>query len=99
MKQSGVVMFLLIGHLGCAGTTEVVPLAVPPARGVAPTQKWEYVCRKLRTTDTDLEALSTDLNSFGAEGWELVTVVPETRTIWSTSYQGVCFKRLVSVGR
>lgn len=56
--------------IGCA-MGGAAHLVVPPARaGTAPT-RWEYQCM-----ETAGAGMTSTLNRFGAEGWELASIAP-----------------------
>ena len=50
-------------------------------------QKWKYKCdvhyfrMDEGRTDDDIRTMIDELNDYGAEGWELVTLVPHSRTL------------------
>ena len=50
-------------------------------------QKWKYKCdvhyfrMDEGRTDDDIRTMIDELNDYGAEGWELVTLVPHSHTL------------------
>jgi hypothetical protein len=82
MRQSKTAFGLLVVGIviGCAAEHFVV---VPPARAGTSPPKWEYSCF---IGDRDLEENVKRLNSFGQEGWELVSEYGDQRGQW-------CLKR------
>lgn len=69
MKQSWIPAIVFV--IGCATGGVAAQLVVPPVRaGTAPT-RWEYQC-----VESDKDVLTSTLNQFGAQGWELVSIAP-----------------------
>jgi hypothetical protein len=60
-----VALLLGVFLLGCVAEHVLVP---PAHAGASPT-RWEYSC-----ADTTTGTIAQTANTFGAEGWELVTV-------------------------
>jgi hypothetical protein len=62
--------------------------------------RWEYKVLKLKTesgffsgTDFNSEALESELNQLGAEGWELVAVFSIEKVKGGSKYVNVTLKR------
>jgi hypothetical protein len=78
MKHNGIIALVFV--IGCATGGVAAQLVVPPVRaGTSPT-RWEYQC-----VDSERDALTSTLNRFGAEGWELASFAP-ARTGGSISH-------------
>ena len=74
------ILFLGVFLAGCFAATVIQPLVVPPAHAQN-TVRYEYHCQDIKAFSFD--ALNTDLNRFGAAGWDLVNFVGNKN----------CFKR------
>ena len=71
MKHNGIIAMVFV--VGCATGGVAAQLVVPPVRaGTSPT-RWEYQCARV---EGEAEVMTSSLNRFGAEGWELVSFVP-----------------------
>jgi len=69
MQHRGFIAIVFV--IGCATGSVASQLVVPKARaGTTPT-RWEYYCGRV-----EAGGLTTALKTAGAEGWELVNVVP-----------------------
>jgi hypothetical protein len=94
MKHRALIAIIFL--IGCATggvASQLVAPVVPAARaGTTPT-RWEYHCS---TVGPGPDAVTIDLNAGGGQGWELVSVTPNSER---TSYEKgrnaflVCSKR------
>ena len=56
-------------------------------------QKWEYNCHThvfrmdRDRTDVDIRTMVDGLNDLGAEGWELVTLVPHSHSVLDSVFE------------
>jgi hypothetical protein len=62
-------------------------IVVPPAHAQSHATRWEYVCEDLSGKPTQ------ELNRFGTQGWELVTVATAVISGSSLGDPRYCFKR------
>jgi len=69
MKQGGFIAIVFV--IGCATGRVAGQFMVPPARAATTPTRWEYFCLRVPSG-----ALTSTLNSAGAEGWELASVTP-----------------------
>jgi hypothetical protein len=72
MKHRGFIAVIFL--IGCATGGVASQLVVPPARAGTASTHWEYVCGRVASG-----SLSANLNKAGADGWELVSVVPASQ--------------------
>ena len=93
MKRFGMGTLLLVVFLvGCATAVVTQSFIVPPIRANTNPQKWEYKCIDWKK-DTPFH-LSSKLNKFGKEGWEIAMTHEVGDYSLKASYTaGVCFKR------
>jgi hypothetical protein len=56
--------------IGCAAGGVASQLVVPPIRAGTTPQRSEYLCTQASATTS---SLTSHLNQFGAQGWELVS--------------------------
>ena len=56
-------------------------------------QKWKYKCdvhyfrMDEGRTDDDIRTMIDELNDYGAEGWELVTLVPHSHSVLDSVFE------------
>lgn len=68
MQQRGFVAVIFL--IGCATGGVASQLAVPAARAGSAAPRWEYYCAQVQRVSAQ------QLNTYGAEGWELVSLFP-----------------------
>jgi hypothetical protein len=69
---------------GCVAA-QLSQLVIPPARANHPVPRWEYHC--VKGLGGDERENTAVLSSIGAQGWELVTILPGGFSLMA------CFKR------
>lgn len=87
MKHRGLLAIIFV--VGCATGGVASRLVVPSARAGTNPTRWEYVCAEFEHDGR----LTETLNKYGAEGWELVSVVPPRQVTFGGLYVGFCAKR------
>jgi hypothetical protein len=75
MKHNGILGIVFI--VGCAMGGAAAQLVVPPVRAGSSPTRWEYQCA---LAEADAAGVTSALNKLGAEGWELVGLVPANAT-------------------
>jgi len=73
MKRHGFIAIVFL--IGCATGGVASQLVVPPARAGTNPTRWEYLCSMQEEGN-----MTAELNHEGAQGWELVSVVPRRTT-------------------
>jgi hypothetical protein len=79
MKRHGFIAVIFL--IGCATGGVASQFVVPPARAGTNPTRWEYLCKAQvagnpSATEFSSWGWTTELNRWGAEGWELVSVTP-----------------------
>lgn len=69
MKHRGFIAIIFL--IGCATGGVAAQIVIPPARAGTTATRWEHFCGRINAG-----LLTEQLNRAGAEGWELVSVVP-----------------------
>ena len=72
--------------IGCVAGGAASQMVVPKARANSSAPRWEYNCFDAEITD-NFDLPVDELNKAGAQGWELVSMVPRR------GGYGYCFKR------
>jgi hypothetical protein len=68
MKQRGFIAIIFV--IGCATGGVASQVVIPPVRAGTNPTRWEHICLTITNN------LSTRMTEMGAQGWELVAVVP-----------------------
>lgn len=81
------VALVLSGMLiGCASAVAINTVSAQNFPPNPQAQRWEQFCEILPLNSTNLEAISQNVQSYGAQGFELVNVETTNRVV-------ICFKR------
>ena len=94
MKHRGLIAIVFV--VGCAIGGFASQLVVPLARAGTSSTRWEYFCKRASPASlSGVDSFTEKLNDAGADGWELVSVVPSRIDGATVDMFTFCSKRLV----
>jgi hypothetical protein len=78
--------------VGCVAGGAASHVTIPAARAETNPAHWEYTCIEADRTES-FDFPVNELNKAGAQGWELVSMLPVKKDLGGYDKFGFCFKR------